>query len=244
VPDVAAAAFTLDFGAGHTVAAARVRREADLPGALIALGLVGPRPVVVVVGGAGGMSDEDTGRVLRLFTDALVPAVVAAGATVVDGGTDSGVMRLLGLARNGAAHHFPLVGVAAEHTVSLPGTSGPGTLDPHHSHVLLVPGSRWGDESPWLAGTAAALAGTAPSVTVLVNGGAIALDDASQSLADDRPVLVLDGTGRAADQVAAAARGDLSDARAVDLAGSPRLHVAAAADPAQVRSGLGALLGA
>jgi hypothetical protein len=236
------AAFTLDFGAGHSAPAVRVRHDGDLPQALTALGLTGPRPVVVVVGGADGMADTDTHRVLEMIIGALVPAVVAAGATVVDGGTDAGVMRLLGLARDRTALRFPLVGVAAESTVTLPGTPDPSTLDRHHSHFLLVPGTRWGDESPWLAAAATCLSGASPSVTVLVNGGRISLDDATESLADDRPVLVLDGTGRAADQIAAATRGDRSDGRAVHLAGSPRVHIAVATDIEQIRYDLAALL--
>ncbi len=56
------------------------------------------RPVLVVVGGASGMPDESPG-LSTLFDDVLAPLVEKAGATVVDGGTDEGVMRLMGAAR-------------------------------------------------------------------------------------------------------------------------------------------------
>jgi hypothetical protein len=86
------------------------------------------------------------------------------------------------------------------------------------------------------------MAGPLPSVTVLVNGGEITLSDASYSLDEDRPVLVLAGTGRTADRIAAAYHGDRNDVRAARIAASPRVHVASAADPRDVKAKLEALL--
>jgi hypothetical protein len=238
--------FTLAFGSGRTARAAEVRDEADLPYALQALGLTGPRPVIVVAGGAGGMDDAAIGPLLAVLADALLPVIVAGDAVVLDGGTDSGVMRMLGRLRDTSPADFALVGVAAEGTVVVPGRPparpDAAPLDPHHSHFLLVPGDEWGDEAPWLARAATAVAGTAPSVTVLINGGKITFDDAAQSLAQDRPVLVLDGTGRTADRIAAASYGHRGDAEASVIAGSPRLFVAPVSDPHAVRSALERLL--
>lgn len=136
---------------------------------------------------------------------------------MVDGGTDAGVMRLMGEARVGADSGFPLVGVAAAGTVALPAEPLPrpdaARLEPRHSHFVLVPGSEWGDESPWLARVAGALAGGSPSLTVLVNGGETALEDASLSVASGRPVISVSGSGRAADALAGALRGGTPDGR-------------------------------
>jgi hypothetical protein len=83
------------------------------------------------------------------------------------------------------------------------GRGGRGeVLQPHHTHFLLVPGDHWGDESPWIARVATLLAGEAPSVTLLVNGGEISRQDVAHSLAAGRPVLVVAGTGRLADELA------------------------------------------
>jgi hypothetical protein len=104
------------------------------------------------------------------------------GLVVIDGGTDAGVMRLIGRARTRAAATFPLVGVPAAGTVRFPGKhwrarrrwplKHPGgrrrwPLDAHHSHFVLVPGTAWGDEAPWIARVATELAGGWPSLTVL-----------------------------------------------------------------------------
>ncbi len=180
---------------------ARVARPADIPAALDDVGVPRPRPVLVLVGGAGGM-DEATQQVLaRVLRDAVLPVVERHGAAVVDGGTDSGVMRMLGRARAERNGVFPLVGVAASGTVRVPG--GP-TIDDaaeperHHSHLVLVPGEAWGDESPWLTDIADVIAGGCASVTVVVNGGEITYADAKGSLDRGRPVVVLAGTGRTA----------------------------------------------
>ncbi|HET6480321.1 MAG TPA: hypothetical protein VFG35_09830 [Actinoplanes sp.] len=194
-----------------------------VPAAVAALGLDRPRPVLVLVGGAGGLSDEKD--LAAVFTDVLAPAVRRHHAIAVDGGTDSGVMRLLGQARDG----FPLVGVAALGTVTYPGH--PGTpipdaapLEEHHTHfVLIEPAREWGDEIPYLAAVASALS-AGPGVTVLVNGGELTLLDAEQSLARHRPVLVLAGTGRTADKIAAAATQPADD-RFSAIAASPLVRV-------------------
>lgn len=196
---------TLAFDARRSARAVRVHDERELDEALTALELERGRPVLVLVGGAGSLSAPD--RVRPVFEDALVPLAERLRAHVVDGGTAAGVMRLLGEARSAAGATFPLVGVAAEGTVALPDEddegAGRATLDPNHSHFVLVPGSDWGDEVPWLGRVAELLAGGASSATVLVEGGAIAWRDVEASVDAGRPVVALAGSGRTADELVA-----------------------------------------
>ena len=226
---------------------ARVARVTEIPAALDAVGVPRPRPLLVLVGGAGGM-DEATRQVLaRVLRDVVVPCVERHGAAVVDGGTDSGVMRMVGRARAERADGFPLVGVAAEGTVRVPG-GGPVIDDaadpePHHSHLVLVPGGAWGDESPWLAHVADAIAGDRPSLTVVVNGGEITYTDVAESIERGRPVVVLAGTGRTADAIAGARSGQAADGRAAAIAASPLTEVVAVDDAAALRAAIDALLG-
>ncbi|MEV0681476.1 hypothetical protein AB0I60_33635 [Actinosynnema sp. NPDC050436] len=173
-------------------------------------GLPTGRPVLVLVGGAAKMGPAH----LALFEDALadlVPLLDDLGAAVVDGGTDSGVMGAMGRARARWAGRFPLVGVVVE------GVSP--VLEPHHTAIVRVPGERWGDEVPWLASVAADVAGGRPSVTVLVNGGEVALADAAASLAHGRPLLVVRGTGRSADAIAGASGPEAARISASPLTG-------------------------
>jgi hypothetical protein len=138
--------------------------------------------------------------------------------------------------------------VAAEKKVILPGDdAGPGDrapLERNHSHFVLVPGSFWGDESPWLSRVATEIAGSAPSATVLINGGEIAFQDVAHSLEAHRPVLVIAGTGRTADRIAAAAHDHHTDEQAAELAGSPLVTVVSwAENPAAVCVALEELTG-
>ena len=199
----------------------RPDRLERLPAALEELGLEPPLKTLVVVGGAERMSADEMTRV-RPVIEALGELAERVGAVVVDGGTDEGVMRLLGQAR-ARGRRFPLIGVVVASLAAEPEatpSAEQANLEPNHTHVVLVPGQKWGDEVVWIARVADVLAGAAPSATAIVNGGDIAYADADASIASDRPVLAIDGTGRTADAVAAACRGEQSDERAMSLAAS------------------------
>ena len=197
----------------------------DIPAALDSAGLSRDRVVIVLVGGAGGLRAEDLERVAEVLRNEVVPIAERRDAVVIDGGTDSGVMRLIGRARSASGGRFPLVGVAAEGTVADPGAGGASPnaveLEPNHTVFLLVPGTRWGDEARWITEVAGVVAGSRPSVTLLVNGGQIAYTDVAESLGSGRPVVVLAGSGRTADAIAEARAGNGGDDRAVEIAASP-----------------------
>lgn len=200
--------FRIEFRNGHTARAVTVAQTRDLAAALDALGLAHPVPVLVLVGGAGSLAEADLARLRPLFVDVLAPVAESIGASVVDGGTSAGVMRLIGEAREKAGRTFPLVGVAAEGTIMLPGATtaaaDAAALDQAHSHFVLVPGAKWGDEVAWISKVATELAGAMPSLTVLVSGGSISYDDVDESIQAGRPVLAIAGSGGTADVLASA----------------------------------------
>jgi hypothetical protein len=168
------------------------------------------------------------------------------GGVGVDGGTFSGVMRLFGEARAEAGATFPLVGVAAVGTVRLPGNEGAtddaADPDPNHTHMVLVPGHTWGAEASWITRVAGELAGTAQSVTVLANGGEIAYSDVRRSVRAGRAVLVLAGSGRTANELAAALLGEPADNRAVALVDSGLVRAVSVDDPFALAEQVKALL--
>jgi hypothetical protein len=211
----------------------RVDRLTRLPEVIRGLGLELNVPVLAVVGGAVGLGGRDGEVVAAVLDEIVVPVLRQAGGAAVSGGTDIGVMGALGRARAAARAPFPLVGVAAEGTVDI----GNGVerrltaLEPNHTHFVLVPGEVWGAESPWLFDVAVAIAGGRPVVTLVFNGGAITLDDVQRSLERGIPVMVLAGTGRAADRIAAP---DVQDVRIRQIFDSPLTYVAVAEDRAEV----------
>jgi len=200
--------FKVDFLTGHVAQAVAVGRQTALPEAIAALGLQGSRPVLVIVGGASNLAADDYRRLENLFEESLAPLAEELGIVVVDGGTDVGVMQLMGRARAKLGATFPLVGVTPLKKARVPQNPNPQAkaLEPNHTHFILVPGSEWGDESPWIADVATALSGKSPSATILLNGGNASIVDVRASIADSRPVVVIAGTGRLADELATAIR--------------------------------------
>jgi hypothetical protein len=190
------------------------------------------RPVVVLIGGAAKL-DESPAELAAMIRDGVVATAQAEGATVVDGGTDSGVMALAGKARAELGATVPLVGVAPIAKVGVDGiaaANGSTALEPNHSFVLLAPGDEWGSEAPWLVNTARIIGGNRPVVAVLVDGGPLALQEAMACAAQGWPLITLAGSGRTADVLAAYASGSqdatLSAARrgaihVVDLGDGP-----------------------
>ena len=212
----------------------RIASTDEIAAALDSAGLRLDRAVIVLVGGAGTMGEKEFETVAQVLRDEVVPVAERRDAVVIDGGTDSGVMQLIGRARSTLGGRFPLIGVAAEGTVLVPGAGTPSPdavkLEPNHTLFLLVPGTQWGDEARWMMDVAGVVAGVVAgrrsSVTVLMNGGQIAYTDVAASLGSGRPVVVLAGSGRTADAIAKARAGKGGDNRAVEIAASPLTTVA------------------
>jgi hypothetical protein len=198
--------FSFSFPNGQTADAIEVDDFVNLSAALHDLGFQGSRPLLVLVGGASKVSEADLARLRRLFIEVIAPLVEELNADVVDGGTDAGVMKMMGQARREINGTFSLIGVAPVGKVTLPNavatSSNTEALEPHHTHFVLVPGTKWGDESPWQARVASLLANEAPSVTLLINGGEIALVDVTENLKVGRTIVVIAGSGRLADEIA------------------------------------------
>lgn len=174
------------------------------------MGLV-DRPVIVLIG--GHILPEHANSTFQAI-DVIAKVADALDAAVICGGTDVGVMSAIGKVRGRGGHQFPLIGISPEGTVTWP--EGPRNsapylpnnereqLEPHHSHFILVPGNQFGDESKWIVRTASMIAGDRnKSVTVLANGGKVSQQDVEQGLEVGRPLVVLAGTGRLADDIAA-----------------------------------------
>jgi hypothetical protein len=203
----------ITFENGNRASLVTAGAEADAAKLLAEVGLEpeGERSVVVVIGGA----DTLGGAGLELATAVVGPGVVRGAdlvdAVVIDGGTACGVMAIVGdaVARSGDGRR-PLLGVAPAGLVSYPGADGAASdeaLEPNHSHFVLSPGTEWGSETPLLLRLAETLAAGGRVVAVLVGGGEIAKAEALGAVRRKWPLLVVEGTGRVADAVAARHRG-------------------------------------
>jgi SLOG in TRPM, prokaryote len=216
--------FRIELAGTDSGLGVQVSEATELPAAMEALGLHPPRPTVVVVGGAASLEETGIDGLRPVFTIGITPVMQRCGAVGVDGGTPFGVMRLFGEARAAAVPAFPLVGVVAAGTVHLPRgqpfANAETVLEARHTHFIVVPGDNWGDEAPWIAYSATILAGTAPSITVLIGGGQIAYADVRHSVEAGRRVVVVAGSGGSADGLADALAGAPADHRTTALIGS------------------------
>ena len=177
-----------------------------------ALALPHPRGLVILNGGTAQL-DNDLEAQLRLaLADGLARLVAEESITVITGGTDAGIFHLFGegLARWGRS--APCIGVAVGSLAKWPGKpSGEALLEPNHSHFILVEGEHWGDETETMYALAALLGEGCPSVAVFAGGGEVALEEMLVNVAQQRPMILLAGSGRATDAVLAACQGELSD---------------------------------
>jgi SLOG in TRPM, prokaryote/SMODS and SLOG-associating 2TM effector domain 1/Protein of unknown function (DUF4231) len=207
------------------------------------------RPVVVVIGGADTLSGASLERATAVVGPGVVRGADRVGAVVVDGGTASGVMAIVGdaVARAGDGRP-PLLGVAPAGLVSYPGSDDGATdaaLEPNHSHFALAPGAVWGCETALLFELAEALSGGAPVVTVLVGGGDVARAEALATVRRHWTLLVVEGTGGVADQIAARSRalgskapGPAGDLDLDEIAASGSVRLFAVADPTELARNL------
>ena len=184
-------------------------QRSDLEQAISELGLKGRYPVIVLI---GGEIDIPQAVLTRQAIELISRTAEDLHAVVICGGTDMGVMAEIGQIRSRKGYKFPLVGVTPEELITWPG-GPPSTkflwwgykrwqLEPHYSHFILVPGSQFGDESPWIVDTATILSKDHKSVTILINGGEVSRKDIQLSLENGRRIIILSRTGRLADELA------------------------------------------
>jgi hypothetical protein len=182
------------------VKAANIIEDQDIQQALTQMEIAFPKSVIVLVGGASGIGWLDKfpmSKAIRI----IAKLAEETGSVVVDGGTQAGIMKEMGVQRKRNKFSFPLIGVVFD---SLLTQEDPKSiLDSNHTHFFLVPGENWGDESAWISKIATAIAGGQKSITVLVNGGEISKSDVEYSLLENRPTYVMRGTGRMADEITA-----------------------------------------
>jgi hypothetical protein len=184
--------------------------------ALLELGLEGHRPVIVLI---GGYIPDANLEVTKQAIETIAAYTEENKVLMICGATIVGIMGLIGQTRLAHGYQFPLLGITLNNLASWPKDSRSSlclwwkkerwSLSCGYSHFILIPGERFGDDSPWIVDAASWLSRDNRSVTILANGGGVARKDINLSLTNNRPVVVLAGTGRLADELAGHP-GDLS----------------------------------
>lgn len=212
VPTVHYTPFTIKFESGHQARALRTPKDGDVERIITGLGLR-RSPVLFIIGGAANMEDEASSQIRAVIDKGLARFAHEHRITIVDGGTATGVMQVIGNARRQSGYTFPLIGVAPFNKVAFPGHPArerTTLLDNHHSHFVLTDGDHFGDESDMIARLVTAISQKPrfKALGLIVNGGEVARQEASQRASGQWrfPLLVFGGSGRLADEVAEAKR--------------------------------------
>lgn len=233
-----------------------VAAPADVSGeeAVVALALPRPHGVIVLNGGTTELPAELAATLRDTLGKGIARVAVEERLTVVTGGTDAGIFSLFGQAL-GDDRTAPCIGVVPAGRVTWPERASPADrgpedeelvpLEPHHSHFLLVAGDEWGGETEAMLSLADALSADCASLAVLAGGGAGSRREILGHVRAGRPVIVLAGTGRLADELAGViADGSPSDPETAEIASTDLMTVVDNAEPSPalaqlVRAGLG-----
>lgn len=204
--------FLMTFENGNRSRSVRIKPETEPLQVMKLLGFERPQPCIFISGGASKMTDDDRQRI-RDIMSGVATFAHEQGAVVVDGGTESGVMQMIADARLNGGYKFPLIGVSPLGKVSYPGYKNPNEeafLEDSHTHFVLVDGDEWGSETAFIIALTNRMggAGKMPTLGILINGGAIAMKEIYLASTGDMkfPILILEGSGRAADEISTAFR--------------------------------------
>jgi hypothetical protein len=200
-------------GPPHVIAVqqAHLERHAEL-GALIEAVHRETDAIVVLCGGASKMPEARQRELLAMFA-AIGTLAKERRIAVGDGGIKAGIMEAAGRARLASGGAFPLIGVAPAREIPPVGTS---PIDPNHSHLVAVDDpalpkgeSAWGSETATMYWLFDRLAEGRNSVTIVADGGRIALREIAANVEAGRPMILIEGSGRAADAVITLVRGTM-----------------------------------
>ena len=175
---------------------------------LHALGIQQPNAVILIAGGASKLDEQLFPHLFQLCTYGIAQVAASLKALIIDGGTQAGVMAIMGQAETEHQQRPTLLGVAPAGRVTYPGKSADMltnegvSLNPNHSHFVLVEANEWGSETETMYQLAKTLSASCPSVAVLINGGPITKSEILHNVRQKRPIIVIEGSGRLADEIA------------------------------------------
>lgn len=205
--------FTIRFGGVANIRTITVDPTTDPEDIRHRLRLPSVTRVIQMHVGADNSTAEILERLWPTFRDQLAPLAEKHQIAVIDGATTGGFVGMMGRARSAIKGTFPLIGVAPVENVLYPG--GPTgenryPLDEHHSHFVLVKGSGgFGIESETILKLGKLL--SPRRVALLINGGQIVRREARMNAYGGTPLLVMEGSGRLADELALALKRGTSD---------------------------------
>ena len=186
-------------------------KDGNLSEIIDELRIVGNPPVLVVLGGAKQFDAEVAADFEHTLRTAIAPIADELKAIVIDGGTDSGVMRSVGKVFHEAAQGCRLIGIAPAGKILRNSRKATGKDDrqlpaPFHQDLILSEGKTWGSELDDLVGVVERLSEHSQVLVVVAGGGKNTAAELKRVDQRQWPILVLTGTGGKADRLHASAK--------------------------------------
>ena len=155
---------------------------------ITALGLEKPEALMLITGTSAALSDEIQAHLVQLFSRSLARTAAEAKTIIIDEGRQTDLSNITGQGVADRDFKSIYLGVTDAHKVIHPDlpegtdTSERARIEPHHSHLVLVPEGDRLSENELMARIAASLAEDKPVVTVLAQGGELAKAQVVQSV--------------------------------------------------------------
>jgi hypothetical protein len=188
-----------------------------------------PKGIIFISGGATKFPPDTIKNTVRLIEFAIAPLVYEHNLLIVDGGTDAGVMQItgevlrkvkysnipIGDQSSDFVEELPLMGFVPESRVKYPGArpspQREASVDPNHTYLVMVGGAQeWGDETETIFMVLDYLAENVehlPIIHIISNGGRITIKEAYYAVRQGYHIIVLEGSARATEVIAAALYG-------------------------------------
>jgi hypothetical protein len=171
-----------------------------------------PKGVISISGGARAYPSSIIPQT-EVAMQALIKYAFKNNIALIDGGTATGVMQVIGKCFARTRRSRPkmviplLVGFVPDCMVTYPGAKKQHAkcltrLDPNHPYfVLLEDVQEWGDEVDSMFRFIEHLACQIPSIAIVANGGLTTLKEAMVDVAHGREIIVLEGSHRAGEAI-------------------------------------------
>lgn len=197
--------FKLRIGVGHA-RTVTVNFDADPDEVRNRLRLPMFEHAILLHAGADKSTKELMEKLEPTFREELAPLASKYHIPLLDGGTDSGFVGMMGKARAASGGTFPLIGVTPLQNAAIQNLEGETRyeLEENHTHVVLVKGGEFGIESQMLVGLGRAISKN--PIALFINGGEIVRKEARMVARMGIPLLVMEGSGRLADELVVALR--------------------------------------
>jgi len=175
--------------------------------------------VILILGGTCQIEESLIPRLTQLFVRGIARAAFESDALIIDSGGHGGVSALMGKGVASRGIESNLIGVAPASKLIFPNSqTGEIAAEPNHSRFVLVEGDDWGCETATLFDLVGVLASSSisgrldslekklsvPVLAILANGGQVSINEALNAVRKNLPLIVVEGSGGMADQIAAA----------------------------------------